>query len=97
MLCTHTYTLYGTTIQQLQTYMVWRQVLREGFESIRSRLRMSYNDKSAQSKQPKPGYFRQYKNPGKDVSGSMAPYGHLTNIYQIRIQIKQNVINVIKY
>ncbi len=54
---------------------------------------MSYNDKSAQSKQPKPGYFRQYKNPGKDVSR----YGHLTNIYQIRIQIKQNVINVIKY
>ncbi len=37
---------------------------------------MSYNNRSAQRKQTNPGYLRQYKNPGQDVSRKNGMYGH---------------------
>ncbi len=43
-----------------------------------SREIMSYNDRSAQCKQSKPGYFRQYRNPVKGASCKNGPYGHPT-------------------
>ncbi len=55
----------------------------ERFESIRSCLLcsrgtlMSYNDRSVQRKQPKPGYFRQFRNPGQNVSLGSVMSGHL--------------------
>ncbi len=41
---------------------------------------MSNNDLPAQCKQPKPGYFGQYRNPGKDTSGKNGPYGHPSDL-----------------
>ncbi len=39
---------------------------------------MSFNDRSVLHKQPKPGYFRQIRNPGQDVSPENGTSGHLT-------------------
>ncbi len=41
--------------------------------------RMSYNDQSSPCKQPKAGYFRQYRNHAKDASRKNGPYGHPRN------------------
>ncbi len=40
--------------------------------------RRCHNDRSPQRKQPKPGYFRQYRNSGQDVSYKNGTYGHPT-------------------
>ncbi len=60
-------------------------VPQEWIESIRSRLLskthrtlMSCTDRSEQCKEPKPGYFRQYRNPGQDLSGKNGVCGHPT-------------------
>ncbi len=37
---------------------------------------MNVKQRPAHCKQPKPGYFRQYRNPGKGASCKNGPYGH---------------------
>ncbi len=39
---------------------------------------MSYNDQSVQHKQPTPGYFGQFRNPGQNVSPGSGMSGHLS-------------------